>query len=133
MLSPTEEDFPLRLVDGSSSRDGIVEIFFNGRWGKICNLGWDSADASVVCRQLGLYGANVSLIYDTKNTNLDYLREVGCKGDEAKLIDCTYTGWRVVCLKYAGVMCQMGKITLRYCLFKTINMYLLCKDFLDCL
>ena len=101
-----------------------MEIFFNGRWGKICSGGWDSADASVVCRQLGLHGANVSVIYDTTNTTLDYLRNVGCKGDEAKLIDCRYTGWSVTCYKYGGVMCQMGEITLLYCLYGSYTVYM---------
>ena len=35
--------------------EGIVEIFLSGQWGAICDYGSGSADARVVCRQLGYY------------------------------------------------------------------------------
>lgn len=43
----------LRLSDGQTNGEGRVEICFNGIWGTICQDGWDSLDATVVCRQLG--------------------------------------------------------------------------------
>ena len=43
-------------MNGSSpSRyEGRVEICFSGVWGTICSDGWDSREATVVCRQLGV-------------------------------------------------------------------------------
>ena len=43
----------MRLVGGETRADGQVQICYNGQWGSIASDGWESADAQVVCRQLG--------------------------------------------------------------------------------
>ena len=45
----------VRLVGGNDTNEGRVEICSNGVWGTIYSGGWDIHDATVACRQLGLY------------------------------------------------------------------------------
>ena len=48
-------DGHMRLVGGKDTNEGRVEICSNGVWGTIYHGGWDSRDATVACRLLGLY------------------------------------------------------------------------------
>ena len=56
------DDGDLRLVNGSSSREGRVEICYGNVYGTICDDNWGLRDAEVVCRQLNFTDAGAKII-----------------------------------------------------------------------
>jgi len=46
-------DGDVRLVNGLTPLEGRVEICINHAWGTVCDRSWATADANVVCKQLG--------------------------------------------------------------------------------
>ena len=80
----------IRLAGGNLQNYGRVEIYYNGEWGTVCDDGWDTADATVVCRQLGFYSsvrAYGSARYG-QGTGPILLSRLSCIGNEPNLTDC---------------------------------------------
>ncbi len=85
----------VRLADGRGPWEGRVEIYWEGRWGTVCQYGWDVLDAQVVCRELGFdvavtqYGG----ARFGRGGGPVWLSQVRCVGGEERLIDCGSSGW----------------------------------------
>ena len=85
---------PFRLAGGNSHGEGRVEVYYNYRWGTVCNDGWDDTDAGVVCRQLGFgsSGRAIGLSHFGEGTGTIWLDSVTCTGNESTLANCGHPG-----------------------------------------
>ncbi|XP_028416440.1 deleted in malignant brain tumors 1 protein-like [Dendronephthya gigantea] len=102
----------------SSNGAGRVEIFYNGKWGTICDNKWDIKDAQVVCRQLGYQEAFAALQGNLvpSGSGQIWLDDVHCSGNEQNLASCSHRGWGVHNCRHsedAGVSC--GNRHLHFC------------------
>ncbi|XP_037133612.1 neurotrypsin [Syngnathus acus] len=79
-----------RLVGGSSSNSGRVEVYLNGQWGAVCDSHWTDRDASVVCRQVGLSDIGTTLRHSqlASGSGLFHFERLGCRGDENSVSAC---------------------------------------------
>ncbi|NXH67618.1 MARCO protein, partial [Hydrobates tethys] len=95
----------IRIAEGG--RRGRVEVFHQGSWGTICDDGWSTQDATVVCRMLG-YNRAVSAFTASAGTGQIWLDDVNCSGHERSIFDCPKPNWGVHNCSHnedAGVEC----------------------------
>ena len=52
-IETCNENGAVRLVGSDKMTEGRLEICADGHWGTVCNDGFDTNAAMVVCRQLG--------------------------------------------------------------------------------
>ncbi|XP_062609785.1 deleted in malignant brain tumors 1 protein-like, partial [Saccostrea cucullata] len=84
---------PLRLVDGSSKREGRVEVYMNNQWGTVCDNDWTKNEAQVVCENIGYAGYNAverRSAYFGEGSGDVLLDEVQCTGKENDLLSCSH-------------------------------------------
>ncbi|CAI5790767.1 deleted in malignant brain tumors 1 protein-like [Podarcis lilfordi] len=85
----------IRLVNGTSHCNGMVEFLHNGQWGTICDDDWGIEEATVVCRQLRC-GPAISATLEAQfwgGTGPIWLDEVRCSGTESELSQCPASNW----------------------------------------
>ncbi|XP_065277182.1 soluble scavenger receptor cysteine-rich domain-containing protein SSC5D [Emys orbicularis] len=109
----------VRLVGGPHRCAGRVEVRLDGRWGTVCDDGWDLGDVAVVCRQLGCGPALESLsgkVFGPGNESDPVLMtNVECQGTEAALGSCPYEDPGDLCQhdEDAGARCQGAGVSPR--------------------
>ncbi|XP_078390910.1 scavenger receptor cysteine-rich domain-containing protein DMBT1-like [Cetorhinus maximus] len=84
------DEIPVRLINGTTSCSGRVEIHYNETWGAVCDDGWDMLAARVVCKEVGCGGVK-SAPHDAHFASAPgsfWLDDVKCKGHESSLVQC---------------------------------------------
>ncbi|NXA19602.1 DMBT1 protein, partial [Ibidorhyncha struthersii] len=95
VCSDTSGQHLLRLVNGSSSCLGRVEVFHDQKWGTVCDDTWDLHDAAVVCRHLGC-GTALSApgsAHFGQGSDPIWLDDIHCRGTESAFTECELGNW----------------------------------------
>ena len=105
---------PVRLAGVDSvNYAGRVEVFFQGKWGKICRNEWDINDVKVVCRQLGFQSALAEFIgMNTRDDTISVaMTDVACTGQESVLVSCKRKDGNSRCVDNIGAqaLCEPSK------------------------
>ncbi|XP_055521930.1 deleted in malignant brain tumors 1 protein-like, partial [Leucoraja erinacea] len=87
----SDDIWSLRLSNGGSRCDGRVEVYHNGRWGRVQDSAWNINDSNVVCRELGcgsaIFAYNSSRYGESELPV--WVNHVHCEGNESQLRNCS--------------------------------------------
>ena len=86
----------MRLIGGSSYREGRVEVFYNGAWGTVCDDDWDLIDAHAICRSMGFGDASEATTdasFGQGSVEIAF-DNVNCNGSERSIFECPHRGHR---------------------------------------
>ncbi|XP_073726208.1 CD5 antigen-like [Misgurnus anguillicaudatus] len=98
----------LKVVNGSSSCDGKLQVLYNNHWGAVCHTGMGREEATVACSEIGCGEVPRLQSFMASNYGPIWMDNVICTGKELTLHDCSFTGWGVSsCVDghFAGVAC----------------------------
>lgn len=101
---------PLRLISGSSSSEGRLEILLNNTWGTVCDDFFTASyEGAVACRQLNFTGILrlEASQYFGEGSGQIWLDDVHCIGNETSLVQCSHK--RIHNCRHAedvGVVCS---------------------------
>ncbi|XP_019862605.1 PREDICTED: deleted in malignant brain tumors 1 protein-like [Amphimedon queenslandica] len=107
----------IKLSGSGYSSIGRINVCVNGVWGTICNTGFDDADASVVCAQLGFsrYGVlhTPNNYYYSNGAHVQFYN-LNCTGTESRIWECSFNNSTSQYCYYgnaAYVICQTNDAT----------------------
>ncbi|NXS90889.1 HIPL1 protein, partial [Jacana jacana] len=116
--APPLRNGAVRLMEkqGRGRSWGRVEVYINGEWGTVCDDGWSSPAAAVVCRQLGfpyVVRASKKAEFGEGTSLRILLDDVQCSGQEKTLLECQHADIGTHNCSHeedAGVVCSREEV-----------------------
>ncbi|NXW28558.1 HIPL1 protein, partial [Phaetusa simplex] len=116
--APPLRNGAVRLMEkrGHGRSWGRVEIYIDGEWGTVCDDGWSSPAAAVVCRQLGfpyVVRASKKAEFGEGTSLRILLDDVQCSGQEKTLLECDHADVGTHNCSHeedAGVVCSREEV-----------------------
>ncbi|NXV16156.1 HIPL1 protein, partial [Cepphus grylle] len=116
--APPLRNGAVRLMEkqGRGRSWGRVEIYIDGEWGTVCDDGWSSPAAAVVCRQLGfpyVVRASKKAEFGEGTSLRILLDDVQCSGQEKTLLECDHADVGTHNCSHeedAGVVCSQEEV-----------------------
>ncbi|XP_071111385.1 uncharacterized protein [Haliotis cracherodii] len=113
-----EKSTAARLVSTTNTPgEGVLELYYEGQWGRVCSTGFGVEEATVACRMLGHNTIGASFTRHTKtSTPPVILDKVRCLGTELSFNECLHNPLvNVVCstTTVAGIRCPSAYSQIR--------------------
>ncbi|XP_019852771.1 PREDICTED: scavenger receptor cysteine-rich type 1 protein M160-like [Amphimedon queenslandica] len=111
-VSCKNENFDLKLYNRQNDNSGLLQVYYSGGWGFVCDSDWSLHNSHVACKQLGFGSAESSYTLSTPPVRgLVLMDVVKCTGAESRFVDCPFKGWgyaRARCngSNYVGAVCS---------------------------
>ncbi|KAK6324339.1 hypothetical protein J4Q44_G00036810, partial [Coregonus suidteri] len=86
-ISPPAE-YSVRLVNGTTSCSGTLEVFYRGEWSGLCATWWTMKEAKVVCRQLDCGNVVAESRGPLVEEGRGGVTLWGCSGNESTIREC---------------------------------------------
>lgn len=92
----------------ASSTTGVIRVFRDNQWARVCANHWDLRDAQVACREMGYARGAIQVNKQIQGSNPYPVIRAGlhCDSSETSLIDCRQEVVGPTCTHLAGVVCQ---------------------------
>ena len=96
VATPQNGDVRLVNTNNNINISGRLEVYYEGRWGTVCDDFFNNNAARVVCRQLGFNPVSAILVSSStfgQGTGPIWLDNVNCNGSEPNIDSCIHNAW----------------------------------------